>query len=125
MLQINRKSSCKTYFFSCALKNLAVSLLPLTKQHNLFYTLKKLIPINAVLCEKCRDFFIIYHSSSGIFQIDFMFNIFNPGSSGLIVSVHNKSSGLIPGLIRFSIFNAFAGVNTKALIISIILNSLM
>ncbi len=35
-----QKIGCKTCFWSCELKKNDVSLQPLTKQHNLFYTLK-------------------------------------------------------------------------------------
>ena len=34
------KTGCKTYFFACASEFLPVILSSLTKQHNLFYTLK-------------------------------------------------------------------------------------
>ncbi len=36
----NVKIGCKTYFYDCRHRKKAVSLPSLTKQHNLFYTLK-------------------------------------------------------------------------------------
>jgi hypothetical protein len=64
--QISVKIGCKTYFFSCTTPKNALSLQPLTKQHNLFYTLKKLIPIiNAVLCEKFRVCFFCVCTAPG------------------------------------------------------------
>jgi hypothetical protein len=87
MTQISQKSSCKTYFFICTLEKIAVSLLLLTKQHNLFYTLKKLIPINAVLCEKCRGFFYTYsvkNSGKSKSVLNYKCNPFQPqGFQGL------------------------------------------
>jgi len=54
-----QKTGCKTYFFICFETKFSFSLQALTKQHNLFYTLKKLIPIyNAGLCEKSRVVFV-------------------------------------------------------------------
>jgi len=35
-----QKTGCKTYFLTCLELKFSVSLQPLTKQHNLFYTLK-------------------------------------------------------------------------------------
>jgi len=87
MTEISPKSSCKTYFFICILEKITVSLLLLTKQHNLFYTLKKLIPINAVLCEKCRGFFIHirrYKSGKSKSVLNYKCNPFQPqGFQGL------------------------------------------
>ena len=36
----SQKTGCKTYFLTCINENLPVILSSLTKQHNLFYTLK-------------------------------------------------------------------------------------
>jgi len=55
-----QKTGCKTCFFICFETKFSFSLQALTKQHNLFYTLKKLIPIyNAGLCEKSRVVFLL------------------------------------------------------------------
>lgn len=61
--QKTAKTCFKTYFRACFIQINSVSLQALTKQHNLFYTLKKLIPINSAgLCEKSRAVVILESS---------------------------------------------------------------
>lgn len=53
------KTCFKTYKIICRQSKKAVSLPTLTKQHNLFYTLKKLIPIQMCDFVKSHTFFFI------------------------------------------------------------------
>lgn len=69
-----QKTGCKTYFFICFETKFSFSLQALTKQHNLFYTLKKLIPIyNAGLCEKSRVVFLLIEIINHSLQLYFRF----------------------------------------------------
>ena len=67
-VQKTPKTGCKTCFLICFIGKIPVSLQALTKQHNLFYTLKKLIPINSAgLCEKSRA--VVFYKVSAILHI--------------------------------------------------------
>jgi hypothetical protein len=85
-VQKHSKIGCKTCFCVCLIEKIPLSLQALTKQHNLFYTLKKLIPINSAgLCEKSRAV-VLYIQERGLYQVRVRFG-------KLVLSFAKKTTG--------------------------------